>query len=74
MYSKRYQGWNPDREIELTIELVPETTSISKSPYLMVPAELAELKTQVQEPPEKGLIQPSASPWGAPMLFVKKER
>jgi len=40
----------------------------------MVPAELAELKTQVQEPPEKGLIQPSASPWGAPMLFVKKER
>ena len=39
----------------------------------MAPAELAELKIQLQELLDKGLIQPSVSPWGAPMLFVKKK-
>ena len=39
----------------------------------MAPAELTELKTQLQELLDKGLIQPSVSPWGAPVLFVKKK-
>ena len=55
-------GLPPDREIEFAIELVPGTTPISKAPYLMAPAELAELKKQLQEPLDKGLIQPSMSP------------
>jgi len=66
-------GLPPDRGIEFTIELVPGTTPIFKAPYRMAPAELAELKNQLQELLDKGLIQPSVSPWGAPALFVKKK-
>jgi len=61
------------RGIEFAIELVPGTALISKAPYRMAPAELAELKTQLQELVDKGLIQPSVSPWGAPVLFVRKK-
>lgn len=39
----------------------------------MAPAELKELKTQLQELLDKGFIRPSTSPWGAPVLFVKKK-
>jgi len=66
-------GLPPDREIEFAIELLPGTAPISKAPYRMVPAELAELKKQLQELLDKGLIQPSVSPWGAPVLFVTKK-
>ena len=66
-------GLPPDREIEFAIELVPGTTPISKAPYRMAPAELAELKKQLQQLLDKGLIQPSVSRWGAPVLFVRKK-
>ena len=39
----------------------------------MAPLELKELKFQLQELLEKGFIRPSVSPWGAPVLFVKKK-
>ena len=39
----------------------------------MAPAELKELKVQLQELLDKGYIRPSVSPWGAPVLFVKKK-
>ncbi|MBN8105815.1 hypothetical protein, partial [Vibrio vulnificus] len=39
----------------------------------MAPAELKELKKQLEELLEKGYIRPSISPWGAPVLFVKKK-
>jgi hypothetical protein len=63
----------PDRDIEFAIELQPGTTPISKRPYRMPPAELAELKKQLQELLDKGFIHPSTSPWGCPALFVKKK-
>ena len=63
----------PDREVEFTIEVVPRTAPISKAPYRMAPAELTELKKQLQELLDKGFIKPSVSPWGAPILFVKKK-
>ena len=66
-------GLPPDRDTEFTIELIPGTTPISISPYRMAPLELKKLKTQLQELLEKGFIQPSVSPWGAPVLFVKKK-
>nr|GFA52831.1 hypothetical protein [Tanacetum cinerariifolium] len=46
---------------------------ISKAPYRMAPIELKELKDQLQELLERGFIRPSVSPWGAPVLFVKKK-
>jgi hypothetical protein len=66
-------GMPPDRDIEFAIELQPGTAPISKSPYRMPPAELAELKKQLQELLDKGFIRPSTSPWGCPALFVKKK-
>ncbi|KAL5579934.1 hypothetical protein UlMin_012376 [Ulmus minor] len=66
-------GLPPDREIEFEIELLPGTSPISKAPYRMAPAELKELKEQLQELLDKKFIRPSYSPWGAPVLFVKKK-
>jgi hypothetical protein len=66
-------GMPPDQDIEFAIELQPGKTPISKRPYRMPPAELAELKKQLQELLDKGFIHPSTSPWGCPALFVKKK-
>jgi hypothetical protein len=63
----------PDREIEFSIDLLPGLGPISKAPYRMVPAKLKEMKEQLQELLDKGFIRPSVSPWGAPVLFVKKK-
>ena len=59
--------------MDLSIEVVQGTTPISRAPYRMAPTELKELKTQLQELLDKGFIRPSVSPWGAPVLFVKKK-
>src|SRR5262249_38028824 len=61
------------REIEFNIELLPGTNPISITPYRMAPIELKELKVQLQDLLDKGFIRPSSSPWGAPVLFVKKK-
>ncbi|RVW79757.1 Transposon Ty3-G Gag-Pol polyprotein [Vitis vinifera] len=66
-------GLPPEREVEFTIDLVPGTGPMSKAPYRMAPMELKELKVQLQELLDKGFIRPSVSPWGAPVLFVKKK-
>ncbi|WMV50368.1 hypothetical protein MTR67_043753, partial [Solanum verrucosum] len=55
----------PEREVEFPIELISGSTPISITPYRMAPAELRELKSQLQELLEKGFIRPSVSPWGA---------
>jgi hypothetical protein len=66
-------GMPPNRDIEFAIELQPGTTPISIRPYRMPPAELAELKKQLQELLDKGFIRPSTLHWGCPALFVKKK-
>ena len=59
--------------MDFTIELVPEAAPNSKAPYHMNILELNELKLQLQELIDKNYIIPSVSPWGAPVLFVKKK-
>jgi hypothetical protein len=66
-------GMPLDRDIEFAIELQPGMTPISERPYWMPPAELAELKKQLQELLDKGFIRPSTLPWGCSALFVKKK-
>ncbi|GJU75535.1 putative reverse transcriptase domain-containing protein [Tanacetum coccineum] len=66
-------GLPPIREIEFQIELIPRATSVGKSPYRLAPSELEELSGQLKELQDKGFIRPSLSPWGAPILFVKKK-
>nr|GEV21798.1 hypothetical protein [Tanacetum cinerariifolium] len=63
----------PIREIEFRIELIPRAVPIAKSPYRLVPFELEELSGQLKELQNKGFIRPSSSPWGTPVLFVKKK-
>ncbi|XP_073276408.1 uncharacterized protein [Primulina huaijiensis] len=58
-------GFPPQREIDFSIELVSRTNPISRAPYRLAPAELKELKEQLQDLLEKGYIRPSMSSWGA---------
>ncbi|XP_069151844.1 uncharacterized protein [Solanum lycopersicum] len=66
-------GMPPDRDIDFCIDPKLGTRPIYIPPYRVDPAELRELKDQLQELLGKGFIRPSASPWGAPLLFVKKK-
>ena len=73
VFPNELPGHLVDREIEFTVDILSGTRSVSKTPYRMAPAELRELKSQLQELLDKGFIRPSTSPWGAPVLFVKKK-
>ncbi|GJY08072.1 putative reverse transcriptase domain-containing protein [Tanacetum coccineum] len=64
---------HPTRQVEFQIDLVPGAAPMARAPYRLAPSELQELSTQLQELPDKGFIRPSSSPWGAPVLFVKKK-
>jgi hypothetical protein len=72
VFPEELPGMPPDRDIEFIIELIPETTPIAQGPYRMNPQELEELKKQLADMLNKGLIHPSPSPWGSPILFVDK--
>ena len=73
VFPEEIPGMPPVRAVEFTIDLVPGAGPISKAPYRLAPAEMEELKKQVEELLEKGYIRPSVSPWGAPVLFVRKK-
>ncbi|CAA7040908.1 unnamed protein product [Microthlaspi erraticum] len=62
----------PPQSNPFTINLIPGAAPIAKTPYRMAPAELAELKAQLEDLLDKGFVRASSSPWGAPVLFVKK--
>ena len=72
-YEDVFPGLPPQRVVDFDIELHPGTSPISMTPHRMTPVELQELKVQLQELLDKGFIRPSTSPWGAPVLFVKKK-
>ena len=63
----------PHRDVDLGIELHPDTSNISMTPYRMATVELQELRVQLQGLLDKGFMKPSTSPWGAPVLFAKKK-
>jgi hypothetical protein len=73
VFPEELPGMSPNHEIEFVIELVPGTAPIFRRPYRMAANQLAELKEQLQELLDKGYIRPSASPWGAPFIFVPKK-
>ena len=73
VFPEELPGLPTKREIEFEIELLPGVSPISQALYRMAPVELKELKVQLQELLDKGFIRPSFSPWGAPVLFVKKK-
>nr|GEW66386.1 retrotransposon protein, putative, Ty3-gypsy subclass [Tanacetum cinerariifolium] len=66
-------GLPPPRQVEFRIDLLLGDTPVARAPYRLAPSELKELSEQLKELSEKGFIRPSSSPWGAPVLFVKKK-
>jgi hypothetical protein len=64
---------SPERELEFTIDLKLGTESIARTPYRMSTLELQELKMQLKELLDLGLIHPSVSLWGAPVIFIRKK-
>ena len=63
----------PQRNIDHEIELFPGVKPPARAPYRMAPPELAELRKQLSELLEAGYIRPSKAPFGAPVLFQKKQ-
>ena len=73
VFPEEVPGLPPNREVEFSINLVPGTCPVSMALYRITPVELVELKKQIEELIEKQFIRPSTSPWGAPVLLVKKK-
>eukprot|EP00253_Pinus_taeda_P017239 PITA_17239 len=73
VFPEEIPGLPPRRDLDFTIELIPGAAPVSRAPYRMSVPELTELKMQLQELLEKKYIRPSVSPWGAPVLFVRKK-
>ncbi|GKB45998.1 putative reverse transcriptase domain-containing protein [Tanacetum coccineum] len=72
--SRGLAGLHPTRHLlEFHIDLVPSAAPVARAPYRLAPSEMKELADQLQELSDKGFIRPSSSPWGAPVLFVKKK-
>nr|GEY54704.1 putative reverse transcriptase domain-containing protein [Tanacetum cinerariifolium] len=66
-------GIPPTRQVEFQIDLVPGAAPVARAPYQLAPSEMKELSDQLKELSDKGFIRPSSSPWGVPVLFVKKK-
>jgi hypothetical protein len=73
VFPEELPGIPPERELEFTIDLKPGTEPIARTPYRMSTPELQELKMQLKELLDLGLIRPSVSPWGAPVIFIRKK-
>jgi hypothetical protein len=73
VFPEELRGMPPKREFEFTIDQKPGTESIARTPYRMSTPELQELKIQLMELLDLGLIHPSVSLWGAPVIFIRKK-
>ncbi|GJX96719.1 putative reverse transcriptase domain-containing protein [Tanacetum coccineum] len=73
VFPKELPGLPPTRQVEFQIDLMPGVAPVARAPYRLAPSEMKELSEQLQELSDKGFIRPSSSPWGAPVLFVKKK-
>ncbi|GJX77698.1 hypothetical protein Tco_0324509 [Tanacetum coccineum] len=73
VFPKNLPGLPPVCQIEFQIDLIPGAAPVAQTPYRLAPSEMWELSNQLQELADRGFIRPSTSPWGAPILFVKKK-
>ncbi|GKE63231.1 hypothetical protein Tco_1513598, partial [Tanacetum coccineum] len=73
MFLEDLSGLPPSREVEFHIDLIPGAMPVAKSSYRLAHTEMQELSNQLKELQDKGFIRHSSSPWGAPVLFVKKK-
>ncbi|GJR11765.1 putative reverse transcriptase domain-containing protein [Tanacetum coccineum] len=73
VFPEELSGLPPTRQVEFQIDLIPSVAPVARAPYLLAPSKMKEFLEQLQELSDKGFIRPSSSPWGAPVLFIKKK-
>ncbi|GKF65566.1 hypothetical protein Tco_0192083, partial [Tanacetum coccineum] len=73
VFPEDFPGIPPTRQVEFQIDLIPGAAPVARAPYRLAPSEMKELSDQLKELSDKGFIRLSSSPWGAPVLFVKKK-
>ncbi|GJU27929.1 putative reverse transcriptase domain-containing protein [Tanacetum coccineum] len=73
VFPENLPGLSLVRQVEFQINLIPGATPVARAPYRLALSEIHELSNQFQELVDRGFIQPSTSPWGEPVLFVKKK-
>nr|GFA08303.1 putative reverse transcriptase domain, ribonuclease H-like domain, aspartic peptidase domain protein [Tanacetum cinerariifolium] len=73
VFPEDFPGLPPAQPVEFQIDLIPGAAPVARAPYRLAPSRMKELSEQLQELSDKGFISPSSSPWGAPVLFVKKK-
>ncbi|GKC79693.1 reverse transcriptase domain-containing protein [Tanacetum coccineum] len=73
VFPEDLHGLPPTRQVKVQINLVPGAAPVARAPYRLAPSGMKELSNQLQELSDNGFIRPSSSPWGAPVLFVKKK-
>ncbi|GJW28013.1 putative nucleotidyltransferase, ribonuclease H [Tanacetum coccineum] len=73
VFPDNLSGLPPSREVECCIDLIPGAMPVERFPYYLAPTEMEELSNQLKKLQDKGFIRPSSSPWGAPILFIKKK-
>nr|GFC23480.1 putative reverse transcriptase domain-containing protein [Tanacetum cinerariifolium] len=73
VFPEDLSGLPLSREVVFRIDLIHGAMPVAKSPYRLAPTEMQELANQLKELQDKGFIRPSSSPWGAPVLFVKRK-
>ncbi|GKC80186.1 putative reverse transcriptase domain-containing protein [Tanacetum coccineum] len=66
-------GLPTTRPVEFQIDLISGAAPVARASYQLAPSEMKELSEQLQDLSDKGFIRPSSSPWGAPVLFIKKK-
>ncbi|GKF01074.1 putative reverse transcriptase domain-containing protein, partial [Tanacetum coccineum] len=72
-FPEDFPGLPPTQQVEFQIDLVPGVAPVARAPYRLASSEMKELLKQLKELSGKSFIRPSSSPWGAPVLFVKKK-
>ncbi|GJU73940.1 hypothetical protein Tco_1265345 [Tanacetum coccineum] len=73
VFPEDLSGIPPTRQVKFRIDLTPSVAPVARAPYRLAPFEMKELSDQLQELSDKGFIRSSSSPWGAPVMFVKKK-
>nr|GFC02213.1 putative reverse transcriptase domain-containing protein [Tanacetum cinerariifolium] len=73
VFPKDLPGIPPTRQVEFQINLIPGAAPVAQAPYRLAPSEMKELAEQLQELTNKCFIRPSSSPWGVPVMFLKRK-
>nr|GFB35431.1 putative reverse transcriptase domain-containing protein [Tanacetum cinerariifolium] len=73
LFPEDLPGLPPTRQVVFQIDLIPGAAPVAWAPYRLAPPEIKELLEQLKELSDKGFIRPGSSPWGDPVMFIKKK-